>query len=531
MLTAQPPTPLAQAATSVHRDNAEPPAKGPSRAVNWLVAAAWPLPVITAVMVLSTGATSSQLWRDEVATWSAATRSIPDLLKLGANTDAVLTPYYALMHFWTAIFGDSELALRAPSMLAMVGVVWITALLGRTLTGPVSGMLAGLLLAFIPAISRFGHEARPYALASFAVVLATYLLVRALAHPTWARWSIYGAAVCVIGFVHAIALLALAAHGLAALFWATAGRARWRWLAAVTVGLLPLAPLLWVGKSQYSIQLSTADAPSPGLLLLFPAELFHSGPAAGAVILAGLCGAAAMWTSPDRQLKPVVVLFLTWGAAPCLLLWLVSQIIPMWFTRYVLFSLPAWALLAATALVRFSVQRVSLIAAVSVAGLAALSLGDQIAVRRHLGHENHRYPSTIPHWAPPNPDLRATAAYLRAEQKPGDVMVYRNLTYPWPTLGLKYELREGPRPQDILLARSADATADFMGGRCEGTDIPRCLGHPDRVWVIDVTRDNAADPLATPMLPELTKAISDGYRATTTWQGHHVIVTLFVARS
>src|SRR6202034_4096331 len=61
------------------------------------------------------------LWRDELATWSAASRTLPQLWAMVHNVDAVLGLYYLGLHLWMAVFGDSAAAMRLPSALAMTG--------------------------------------------------------------------------------------------------------------------------------------------------------------------------------------------------------------------------------------------------------------------------------------------------------------------------------------------------------------------------------------------------------------------------
>src|SRR5262245_66504674 len=61
-----------------------------------------------------------QLWQDEHATWWAAALDWPDLARLLGTVDAVLAPYYVLMHAWIALFGASAAMLRLPSALALV---------------------------------------------------------------------------------------------------------------------------------------------------------------------------------------------------------------------------------------------------------------------------------------------------------------------------------------------------------------------------------------------------------------------------
>ena len=114
-----------------------------------------------------------QLWRDELASWSAANRSLPQLWAMLHNIDAVLGIYYFGLHLWMAVFGDSATAMRLPSVIAMAAAATVVALIGRRLGGGVAGVVSGLVFALIPSVSRYAQEARPYAFATFFAALAT----------------------------------------------------------------------------------------------------------------------------------------------------------------------------------------------------------------------------------------------------------------------------------------------------------------------------------------------------------------------
>ena len=72
-----------------------------------------------------------QAWRDEHATWWAATIPMDEFGKLVSHVDIVLAPYYLFMRGWMALFGDSVLAMRLPSLLAMGAAAALTAALGK----------------------------------------------------------------------------------------------------------------------------------------------------------------------------------------------------------------------------------------------------------------------------------------------------------------------------------------------------------------------------------------------------------------
>jgi len=67
-----------------------------------------------------------QLWRDELASWSAASRTLPQLWAMVHNIDAVLGLYYLGLHLWMAVFGDSATAMRLPSVIAMAGAAGVS---------------------------------------------------------------------------------------------------------------------------------------------------------------------------------------------------------------------------------------------------------------------------------------------------------------------------------------------------------------------------------------------------------------------
>ncbi|TDC54338.1 hypothetical protein E1258_23870, partial [Micromonospora sp. KC207] len=182
----------------------------------WL-GAVWLWPTLATLAVTGAGIGSAQPWRDELATWSAATRPLGDLARMAGTIDAATWPYYLFMHGWVALCGDSPAALRTPSALATAGTAGLAAALGARLFGRQAGLTGGLLFASLPGTSRYAQEARPYAFVALFAVLATLLLVRALDRPGWQRWAGYAAVVAALGLAHLVALTLLAAHAAAVL--------------------------------------------------------------------------------------------------------------------------------------------------------------------------------------------------------------------------------------------------------------------------------------------------------------------------
>ncbi|MFR9780032.1 glycosyltransferase family 39 protein [Micromonospora sp. MS34] len=426
--------------------------------------------MLTLVVTL-VGIGHAQLWRDELATWSAAARPVGDLVRLAGTIDAATGPYYLFMHGWTAVFGASPTALRLPSALAMAAAAGITARLGERLASARVGLLAGLLFAVLPGTSRYGQEARPYALATLFAVLATLLLVEALRRPTWRRWAGYAIVSAVLGLTHLIAVTLLAAHGLVVLLAARRGRRGllWRWLLAMLPVVLVVTPLLLVARGQRSRQLNWVHLAHLADLAALPGGVAQSGVAGGLLVGLAALGAGRLGR---RALLPGAAVLL-----PVLLLFAAGTRVPLWVNRYLVFTIPFACLLAGAALA--AVRLAPALAVVTLAGL--LGLPDQAALRR-----THEWPRTAP------VDYAGAARVISEHQQPGDAIVYSpRQSWLFLDLGMSYHLGSH-RPRDVLLAGDERQRADLWAGEC---DRPaECLAGVQRVWLVVAGRHT--DPLA-----------------------------------
>jgi mannosyltransferase len=452
--------------------------------------AVWP--ALLTLLLTGYGATAPQLWRDEMATWSAATRSPGELVHMVKNIDAVSGPYYLFMHYWIAIFGDSVLALRAPSILCMAGVAALVTIIGKRLFGTRAALLAGLLFAVIPSTSRYAQEARSYAFATFFAVLATLLLIRALDHPSWGRWAAYGAAVTATGLSHLIAVTVVTGHAVAALLAGRdakiAGRhSALRWGATTGAAAVVLLPFVLLGKGQQDAQLGWVPTPSAGDLLTVSGYVFRSGMLAGITI--GL--AALGWAMHARWGAPLALC----AVGPLVLLWTAGQATQVWVPRYLTFTVPFLCLLAGAALAEVRLRGGLAVVAVFL----LISLPDQRVIRR--SHDTQPL------------DYQAAAAIVREHQRPGDGIVYAPRGG-WRFLdtAMNYHLR-GDRPDDVLLKQSQAALGSLWASDCDRPT--ECLNGVDRVWVLAVG-DQQHDPLR-PMERGKADAIRAEYTLTETW--------------
>ncbi|MFF5175476.1 glycosyltransferase family 39 protein [Micromonospora sp. NPDC000089] len=497
---------------------------------DWLV---WAVPALTTLAVGLVGIGHAQPWRDELATWSAATRPAGDLLRLIGTIDATTGAYYLLLHGWTALFGDSPTALRLPSALAMAATGGLTAVLGRRLIGARAGLFAGLLLAVLPGTSRYAQEARPYAIAALLAVLASLLLVRALDRPGPLRWAGYAAAVLGLGLAHLLALSLLAAHAAVVLvaWWrgrpaagladgdradptapgeiVRPGQQRGRqrpirtplgWvLALLSAGLL-LLPLLLAARGQRSHQLDWITPVRPSDLSGLPGGLVESSTVGGLLIGLAALGVGLLGR---RALLPAAAVLL-----PVLLLYLAALVVPLWVPRYLFFTVPFACLLAGTALA--GVPAPAALAVLTVAGL--LGLPDQEALRR--AHPPHGMV-----------DYRGAARVVAAGQRPGDTVVYSPRDgWLFLDLGLAYQLGDA-RPRDALLRADQRQRGDFWAGECARP--AECLAGVPRVWL--VVGGRRPDPL-TAVTSAKGAALRDGFTVEQVWPRAGVTVALLERR-
>nr|WP_229403059.1 glycosyltransferase family 39 protein [Micromonospora okii] len=538
--------------------------------MTWLVRPVWVWPTLATLAVTGVGTGSAQPWRDELATWSAATRPLRDLARMAGTVDAAIWPYYLLAHGWVTLFGDSPAALRLPSVLAAAGTAGLTAVLGDRLAGRRAGLLAGLLLAVLPGTSRYAQEARPYAFVAFFAVLATLLLVRALDRPGWRRWAGYAAAVTALGLAHLVALTLLAAHATAVLAARPGSAARpplegrtarpgsaglrprrpfWGWLLALLPAAVVLAPLALLAANQRGRQLDWVDQARPADLTVLPGALAQSSTVGG--LLLGLA-ALGVARAGRRALLPAACV-----ALPVLLLFLAGLAVPLWVPRYLFFTVPFACLLAGAALAgtdptpgpagraqtgsvadrattgspadrartdgpadrartdgpadRARAGGVALPGALAVVLLAGLlGLPDQAALR-----SSHEWPRDA------LVDYRGAARVVHEGRRPGDVIVFSPRDgWLFPDIGLRYHLGDR-QPRDALVVRGRDARGDYWADECG--DPAACLAGARRAWLVVAGR--RADPVGA--VPGAKgAALRDGFGVERVWQRPGLTVAL-----
>ncbi len=394
------------------------------------------------------------LWVDEAMSVVFSAKPLPELFHLLVTEDIHPPLYPVLLHFWMEVAGNSEFAVRLPSVLFGVLLIPLIYQTGRRLEQtaglkdrlPVS--LTGLAAAIIAATSAFyigySQEARNYMAVTFMGLLSSYFLLVALADPRWRNWIAYGAATAAALYTHYTAFLLLAFQLMFVLLTWRSYRGFWRrWLislAAVVTVYLP-----WLS---YSVaQIERISDYWPGTLQLDAALrtsllLFVAGGGVGpngsmlpvvlGIVLLAL-GLLALPLGSSRKLSPHILFLLLYLLLPSALLFAVAYYRPKFDPRYLLVVTPAFYLTLAwgiAALLRSAVRPVPLLLRLILPCLGVAALAGTVAVSAVYGE-----PAKLMHVGDGNAgvqqygDYRALVGYIESHSQPGDAVVLMMNTY------------------------------------------------------------------------------------------------------
>ena len=419
------------------------------------------VPALLTLLISAWNLGTPSYWRDEAATLDAESRSLPALLHMLSNVDAVHGAYYLLMWPVVHTFGTSEPVLRLPSLLAMTAAATGVAALGRRLHSPRAGLLAGLTFGLLPQVSRYAQEGRSYALVLACAVAASYLLLRATDAPTRRNLVGYGCSIAVLGLLNLFGLLLLAGH---AIFLVARHRVLLRrWLITTALACLPSVPIVilaWQQRDQLG-WLTEPDASAPADLTLWLA-----GSTGSVVLVSVLIGLGLR----ARGSAATAWLALPWLLAPPILLLSAAEVaMPVYVQRYVTYCLPGLALPVGVGLATITVVP-RMIAVLLIAGLG---LPTQLAQREIGGHGD---------------TIRVAADILAAHEHPGDGVVYDCPTCHYPDMprefAFAYPAAFAPL-DDLDLAQSPSTSGTLRGIGTDPTTLSRRINGVDRVWLIE----------------------------------------------
>ena len=322
-------------------------------------------------------------WIDEGLSVGIADRPLADI-PAALRLDGSPPLYYALLHVWMAVFGSSEEATHALSLLFAVLAVPAAWWAARGLFGDTAGLAAALLAATNPFLTHYAQETRMYALVALLGLLACGTFGRAfvltgtaaaLPRAARRRWAAaFAAALAALMYTHNWALFFALGCGLTwlALLFAARGEGRKELFQDGLLGfggaLLLFAP--WLPALAFQVQHTGApwsNSPDLGNLAQVPGLLLGTVAQLGLLLAAG-AGAVALLDRRSGGFSPrgraLLVMAGLW-AATVLVAFAVSQVSPAWATRYLAVALPPLLLAVAGGLAHAG--RLGLVGALVVA--------------------------------------------------------------------------------------------------------------------------------------------------------------------
>jgi mannosyltransferase len=416
-------------------------------------------------------------WGDEAASVMSAERTLPSLFSLLQQVDAVHGAYYLFLHFWIEFFGASEFSVRLPSSLAVGAVVAGTVVIADVLSARPVAIYAGVICTVLPRIGYSGAEARSYALDTAVAVWLTVLLALLVKGRIRGRLPWIGYAALLTAGVYLFLYLALLAiaHGLFLLASPKDSRMRRNWLFAVSTALVLAVPIIVLGilERQQIAFLGHRDTLNPQTVLV--GQWFGNPYLASALWLLIAAAAWAAYRSWRRTGRGVAftVLGLAWLLVPCILLALASvTLMPTYTDRYLSFSVPAAALLAAAALNGLLARR--WMAAASLAVIVAFAAPTLVGQR-------------LPYAKDSGSDWRAASEFIGSHARPGDAIIFDDTIRPSrkPRLAMYLYPSDYAGLDDVLLNRRFDES-NWLWDEVEPlATAGNRLAASSQVWVID----------------------------------------------
>ena len=286
---------------------------------------------------------------DEAITLEYAPESPPEILR-DVFVERGGAPIFFLLEHVSLQWPGGLAGLRLPSFVFFLAAVALSAPVARQLGGRNAAILLPPLLAVAPLAVRLATFARMYALFLAGVLLAVWLLLRAVERRDRGAWILAGVVAGTLVYVHPIAPL-YAGLALATAYLRSGLQLR-AFLRSARPGLLALAlvsaPYLYalavlgrrygVGSPESSLATSSSDRSVPAESLV---ALTHDARAAAAFLLA-----LALWglIATVRSDRGTGIALALWIAVPIAFFSLVPSE-TNFFARYLLPALPFFLLL------------------------------------------------------------------------------------------------------------------------------------------------------------------------------------------
>lgn len=441
--------------------------------------------LLLALILRCAGIISRPIWYDEAFSILFSEKG-PEAMIYGTLSEtgtgsADIHPlgYYSLLWVWINIFGNSIFAARALSILISLASLKLIYKIAELLLDEKTALLAAVIFAILPFQVHFAQEIRMYGLLTMWLLLSTLAFLCARTS-NWRWWAVFAFSSALAQYTHNLAAFYLIPLALTPLF-----QKDWKTLRSLSVaGLVSIIIYLpWAVHlpAQFAKVSASYWVERPGLEKIFTLFLYYlpNMPLPNNMLMPGLLIAmlaitlAAYQTILARKNAPSSVNRGIWLAylvfMPPLLLWLISQYVPVYIERALLPSHAifciwlAWTITQTKAPWLIQLLMAFFIVAGSIIGLS-----------QHIAYKNFPYG--------PFDKIDKTIAN---EFQAGDMVIHSSKLSYLPSLYFNSDLPQGYiiDPPGTTVDTLAPATREILG-LTGYEDASTATKNFSRVWFI-----------------------------------------------
>ena len=433
------------------------------------------------------GIFSRPIWYDEAFALLFSSTGLAGMLQgtlaldsTGQVSDIHPLGYYLLLDGWTDLFGVSVWRARLLSIILGTLTLLLVYALSKFFVAEDQRWVLLLAVVLSPFSVHYSQEIRMYALMCLGLVLATYALFRGSAENGWRWWVAFAAASALAQYAHQLSAVYLVCLALIPVFqqdWRTTWKAVLGGLGAVLLYLPWLLNLIaqfsstsiyWVQKPLPSRFLTLFLAFTAGLPVFNGWLLVGFGAAMVLLVFALLASVRIIRHAAPEEKSGFWLVYL--ALTPPAVLWLISQVRPVFIERALLASSLMFALWIGWLITHRLTPRIERVIMAVVFGVGAL-----IGFGHHLG--NRQFP-----YAP----YQSLGSELAETVSEGEVIVHSNkLSF----VPMYYYFRDDI-PQTFVADPDGQATDTLavptqeILGFIESPSIELAAGDANGVWFL-----------------------------------------------
>ena len=293
-------------------------------------------------------------WLDETYTATLIQQSANSIITITAS-DVHPPLFYLLLHFFSMIFGTTEFSMRLPSAIFGIASLFIMWKVGKLLFSKNLALLSTFFLAISPLHIQYSQEARANSLLLLSVLASYYFLFLLQNEKKTKHAILYFIATSLTIWTHNLGIIYIGIQvlwiGLEAIFQKEESFPWKKWGAALGLVAISYAP--WISIIIYQIQSVGSGSYWLGFAVwqnFVNSFISFTSSILGFILIIPLIVYVSFIKRKDKNFR----IALSWGVFTPLIIWTISTfLIPVFLTRNIIPSLPAFVLLAALGLTVF----------------------------------------------------------------------------------------------------------------------------------------------------------------------------------